>query len=489
MSNNFDEIWADDFLKHQEYSSVLGEHVARAAQMNTWLALNGEWGSGKTFLLNRWQKEYNKKYLSLYIDAALDDGMEDNPLLSVIGQIHIYINNDGVEEAVRDSLLPIIDNVIKHYTGANVADIKSQGESIFDSYSKEKENEQYLYDKLSDIAKKIYTETGFPLVVVIDNLDRCVPDFAIRLLERIKFLDEINGLVVIWGVNCSELEKSICRVLGDMRGDDYLRKFWQNTIDMPQTSGYKYGVHLFEKYKISHSCLTDQHKDYWPGSPDPDDFDKYDFWLKGNEELMRKIWNGGWKDMITCFPYLVSCLHLTLREIEEAVNLFNWVLREECFPNFPVNIHYPSIITYLILLKISNKKLYNDFILGKVNGNDIISYFISEIRNQYNDHDFHMSSLENFYFIEHYVIFSFINNCSKDVKFSFLDVFLTGEDSDVLFSHQSFEKVKSWFPKMTDTESKRKFMETNLEVIKELDYEKFLPEHMNSIINYGKLIY
>ena len=65
-----------------------------------------------------------------------------------------------------------------------------------------------------------------PLVVIIDELDRCRPTFAIECLERIKHVFAVEGVVFVLGVYCDQLAESIRAVYGqgfDSHG--YLGKF------------------------------------------------------------------------------------------------------------------------------------------------------------------------------------------------------------------------------------------------------------------------
>ena len=484
-------VWADDALNHKVYADTLDKHVERACKLGTWLALNGEWGSGKTFVLDRWQKEYNKKSLSLLIDAARDDHMENNPLLSIIGQLHFSIKGEWINEIKKSwqsSLLKIGENIAEHFSRIDVEKLKPVSINAFNSYLAEKETEKYLYDRLTEIADTIHKETDFPLVVIIDNLDRCAPTFSVRLMERIKFLDSIKGLVVLWGVNCKELEKSLCSIYGDIYSDDYLRKFWQISIDMPQISGLKYCAHLFNKHQISHSSLTENHKAYSnPGGYIDDEFEIDNWWEHNNRHVIENVWINGWKDMITHFPYLVSCLNLTLRQIEEAVNLFDFVLRDACRPkHFWVGVFHPSIMVYLILLKIVNKKMYNDFIFGRVNGDNVLSYFIYKISNQHHDfNSIHDYNNKKFQLIKQYAIFSFLNNCSQEVRSVILKSLLDNEEWDSLLLCEPLKQIHPYIINMIEDKSDRTFLDDRLTIIKENLSKRFSPYTMNSLLNRG----
>lgn len=74
-----------------------------------------------------------------------------------------------------------------------------------------------------------------PLVVVIDELDRCRPTYAIELLEVAKHLFAVDGVVFVLGVNRSELAESVKAVYGaSFDAEGYLHRFIDIDIRLPQ---------------------------------------------------------------------------------------------------------------------------------------------------------------------------------------------------------------------------------------------------------------
>ena len=72
------------------------------------------------------------------------------------------------------------------------------------------------------------------LVIVIDELDRCRPDYALSLLEIIKHFFAFDHVHFVLGVNLSELENSVKARYGT--GIDaglYLQKFVTLTMGLP----------------------------------------------------------------------------------------------------------------------------------------------------------------------------------------------------------------------------------------------------------------
>ena len=72
------------------------------------------------------------------------------------------------------------------------------------------------------------------LVVVVDELDRCLPRHALDLLDVIRHLFDVPGVVVLLGINQGELCERIKSLFGpECDADIYLRRFVDLTVDLP----------------------------------------------------------------------------------------------------------------------------------------------------------------------------------------------------------------------------------------------------------------
>ena len=74
-----------------------------------------------------------------------------------------------------------------------------------------------------------------PLIVVIDELDRCRPSYAVELLEVAKHLFSVENIVFVLAVNRSELGHSIKALYGDgFDAEGYLRRFFDVDFQLPE---------------------------------------------------------------------------------------------------------------------------------------------------------------------------------------------------------------------------------------------------------------
>ncbi len=132
----------------------------------------------------------------------------------------------------------------------------------FASELAEEEIKQYESDKngilefkkeLASFAKSLsnYESKKPPLVFFVDELDRCKPDFSLALLERIKHIFSVDGVVFVLGIDRGQIEQSVKSVYGqEMDEDGYLRRFIDYRFQLLEPSAEKFSQFLFERFNM-----------------------------------------------------------------------------------------------------------------------------------------------------------------------------------------------------------------------------------------------
>lgn len=102
-------------------------------------------------------------------------------------------------------------------------------------------SQQAIHKRVNDFFENVIKERGNRLVVFIDELDRCRPDYAVNLLERIKHYFSNKNVTYVFSVNIDELQHTIKRFYGEgFSSTEYLDRFFDLTIDIPQIDVDKY---------------------------------------------------------------------------------------------------------------------------------------------------------------------------------------------------------------------------------------------------------
>lgn len=249
------DIWSDDKLDRKEAAERLVNMIAGQVGPLT-IGLNGRWGEGKTFFLKRFQKMYeNRKGFVVYFNSWQDDFFED-PLLSLLGQLRNSIGRlpqetlpANVKEAIPSVLkhagVAMFKSFVKNVTKIDVDDISANDlematEKLLEEYATVSASRDELVKALELLAKRIGDWSDKPLVIIVDELDRCRPTFAVKTLERIKHLFSVENIVFVLGIDRVQLASSIRSVYGNIDVQDYLQRFIDVNFILPRSSLYKF---------------------------------------------------------------------------------------------------------------------------------------------------------------------------------------------------------------------------------------------------------
>lgn len=102
--------------------------------------------------------------------------------------------------------------------------------------------------ELSELGQKVKEVQGLPLVIVIDELDRCRPDFAMKVIERIKHFFNVDNVVFVLMANVPQLKNYVKTVYGsEVDAHNYLHKFFTVYAKLPTKSSVD-GQSNIEKY-------------------------------------------------------------------------------------------------------------------------------------------------------------------------------------------------------------------------------------------------
>ena len=365
---DFDNPWTDDLLARQSIATQLTNLVA-TQEWPLAISLDGQWGTGKTFLLRRWQKQLEKTRVKAIYFNAWEDDFCDDPLLAIIGQLSDYFKLGRLKTIARQAAqiaMPLIKEnvvgVLKATTGVTIkADQQKQGnKSFLDAYLEQRATKDKLKGQLAKLSERVVEETSHPMVFIIDELDRCRPTFAIELLERVKHIFDVPHMVFVFGLNRDELSKSLLSVYGEINTDVYLRRFFDFEFTLPESDSQRFAEHLIDKFQLGQVFLSLSREAGVPGV-----WDEYDYY--------RRV-----------FPKLWSALGLSLRDIDYAVRLLALLAR-----TVPVGaLTHPYFLGILISMKFKKAEFYQSLVTGDFRTSEIMDYIDGELRKGLMDDDF-----------------------------------------------------------------------------------------------------
>lgn len=221
----------------------------------TVLALDDHWGSGKSVFLKKWTGHYlarsKKNGQVVYLDAFEHDYISD-PLVALISTVEERFASDkksksldGLKKVGAKLARPAFNAALQVATfgakqyldeiGDAVVDIASGSASeVATTFWEDERAKRELVTKFKEHLSSLAQDDG-PLIIVIDELDRCRPDFALAVLETIKHFFSVKNVHFILGVNGEALAASIqARYGAGIDGEKYLRKFIQLRFGLPK---------------------------------------------------------------------------------------------------------------------------------------------------------------------------------------------------------------------------------------------------------------
>ena len=193
------------------------------------ISINGKYGSGKSTLLN-FIEEKNKveqKYHVIKYDAW-QNNLFDNPLIPILYSLNkLETNKSKILSGAKSVLKSIPKILTSTLANAHNVDLSSLmvNENIFVEYKK----------ILTDFCK------NKKVILLIDELDRCLPEYQIKILETLYNVFNIPNLILVIAIDRKQLEHTIKNIFGNEQNvSGYLSKFMQYEIDLPDTENNKY---------------------------------------------------------------------------------------------------------------------------------------------------------------------------------------------------------------------------------------------------------
>ena len=206
------------------------------------LAIDASWGDGKSAFLHMWKnqlKDLNRNVI--YINAWEEDFFK-LPFLSLFEAFREKFDREKTK--ITEIGKNISKTFLKNKTGIDIDEILKSDESPYEELKKQKEELKEL------IGEKVQELQGeFPLIIMVDELDRCNPLYSIEFLETIKHFFEIEKVIFVLGLDIRELEHSIRKVYGyNINTDKYLKKLIDIKYELPEPNYENFIELLDEKH-------------------------------------------------------------------------------------------------------------------------------------------------------------------------------------------------------------------------------------------------
>ena len=325
------------------------------------LSIQGSWGSGKTTFVKLWKAYLEQTHAlpSIYFSAWEDD-FSSEPLFAILGEINAFLKKivpentkrademkiDKFKEAGSKILRKAFPAFLKGATSgfldldkgfeAALSSIsEAAGKELIEHYEQEKAIRDEFRDALSDVLDFLPAEK--PLIIFIDELDRCRPLYAIELLERIKHFLGVERVIFVLSVDKEQLSESIKSQYGAIDTENYLRRFVDLQFSLENPDVEAFCDYLDRKY----------------------DFDA----IIRSKEIRVEIPKSDTFHHLGMIKVLVKEFNFSLREIEQLFTKLDIVFKTLQPRLFP--IHFRLFVVFEILC-MKEYKVYQGIIKNDI---------------------------------------------------------------------------------------------------------------------------
>lgn len=226
---------AIDFLnRDKEVDQIINiiESIDKSRKGYTF-SINGNWGIGKSFFLDLLEEKLSPEYTIIRYNCWKNDYYKE-PLEAILMVVAENINrliNRNHENIGRQMVANYFDcakyiglTLSEQKTGINLKKVKKLLYKDNITYDDSMPLISNLLNAISKYLDELTKE--YKIIIMVDELDRCIPEYAIKVLERLHHIFEGKNIIVILAVDKNQLVHTVENIFGkDTDVDDYLKKF------------------------------------------------------------------------------------------------------------------------------------------------------------------------------------------------------------------------------------------------------------------------
>ncbi|HBC3841207.1 KAP family P-loop NTPase fold protein [Vibrio parahaemolyticus] len=358
-SHNFDNCK----LNRKEYGNFIADYIT-GEHDGFVLNLNGTWGTGKTEFLKRTYTELiSRGHPCIYVDAWESDFSKDpltvvtSELLKQLQLFNFDINGEEAgrnlhkffAKALKGTAIGVAGGLTKYLVGDSTIGASTMQEwlnqepgtyidTITNEYHEQVEAIKEIRLNLTSLANILQSSFSahLPVVVLVDELDRCRPTYAIEMLEVIKHFFNTKNFVFVVATDSEQLSRSIKAVYGsEFESKAYLKRFFDRKATLPAPE--------IEDYLTA--C-------------------EYEYSTFSTLKLYPNIYQGTQEQAINkTISLLAMAYNLTIRDIDQLISKFHSCLRSAVSTSDATGkrqyINYPALLIGLIEQE-KSEEIYNE---------------------------------------------------------------------------------------------------------------------------------
>lgn len=377
--------WDKDLLGRREVADFLQNLLESDDEIKV-INIDSPWGTGKTFFLENWKQQLEEDRGVVYFNAWEKDYTGD-PFISLVAAIKDQLEKQIGKSAKQKKIVkefkdkasqtffataPIMvkllgKGVFKKISGVTFDEMSEEVSSALNEASEiaiqsiieSSKNDEKIVEGFEVTLKALVSEVSRvkakdkekPVYILIDELDRCRPTYAIELLERVKHFFNVPGCKFIVATDTAQLLHSVKAIYGHgFNSDEYLKRFFDLSYSIQvtdlskwveiKTKGDESYYFLDFSKKVSRSMFS--YHDSRDDVVRPDDFTEISDELSSRQLIMLSL------------ARTFSCSLRTYERVERHINASLSNIKEP-------TIHF-FFLAYLVFLCNIDRGLYEKIV-------------------------------------------------------------------------------------------------------------------------------
>lgn len=232
--NELDILGRDKFLDN---CKLLIDSIFETTK-SAFIMIDGEWGVGKTFVMNMLDKELKNKYTILKYNCW-ENSYYNDPLEAILSVMLDYIDENSLWSNANKEKFRALGMIALNLLSLGSAGILNKAAEDAKEYIGEDKNS--IYTVIQEV-KDYINSNEEKIIILVDEIDRCLPQYGVKTLERLYLLfKDAPNIVLVIANDKSKMEMSIKNAFAYDSIDNYLEKFIDYVV----------------KLKVD-SCITDR---------------------------------------------------------------------------------------------------------------------------------------------------------------------------------------------------------------------------------------
>jgi hypothetical protein len=260
------------------------------------VALTGGFGAGKSHFLEMWEHEIRSEKdgpLVVHINAWESDHSGE-PVLAIVSAISIQLENakpkpqqaistlkSAAGRIVRGGISLTKDMAMGYLEAKTGVELDSAwvaikedhcnnnlGKSALTIFEHYEARSKAINDLKNSLKALMADSEELRIILVVDELDRCRPTYAIDFLESLKHLFNIKGLAVLLAVDWNQISCTAEALFGsNLNTNEYFRKFVTRKVALPNPGIYELNTlirKLWDRLVRSDSLMRRKRFSYAP---------------------------------------------------------------------------------------------------------------------------------------------------------------------------------------------------------------------------------